>query len=136
MGRFLLNDSGPRRSTGMGRSYKFPRIPQDNRPVYHARLPRIDELPKFKMTLTRTNPKTGFEYEMKVVGYGKYLPYVPGYTSGRPENCYEDEGGYVEDLYLYWHRPGKGWVLLDATSDDNAAVYEAMESHRSDLTYN
>jgi len=35
------------------------------------------------------NPKT---YEVE----GYYEPYVPGYTSGLPENCYPDEGGFFE----------------------------------------
>lgn len=31
---------------------------------------------------------------------GDYLPFVPGVTSGPPELCYPDEGGYVDDYSI------------------------------------
>ena len=31
----------------------------------------------------------------------QFSPYVPAFTSGRPEDCYPAEGGELEDLVVY-----------------------------------
>ena len=43
-------------------------------------------------------------------------PFVPGKTWGDPDDCYPDEGGYVEDIELFHRLPSgkKGAKLSDA----------------------
>jgi hypothetical protein len=53
---------------------------------------------------------------------GDYLPHVRGVYSGPPENCYPDEGGYVEDYAIKIEGQEVTDLLDEAIKSDIVAI--------------
>lgn len=86
-------------------------------PRYHKSAPTFGVVGK--MTLARCNEKTEHEYEMEVEVCGTYEPAQRG---GRTDPSWD---AHMTDGTAFWHRPGKGWVELDLTRDEQ----EQVEQH-------
>jgi hypothetical protein len=101
------------------RDHRFPRI-VDNRPVLKSH-PGSGK----RITLTRENPKTGFEYEVELLVRAKICPFARGRFSGPFEDCYPNEGGYAENLRAFFQRSDGFWV--EYTSLDESEETQILD---------
>ena len=77
----------------------------------------------FETDLARCNKATEYEYDLPVrVKYGV----CPGQRGGWTDPSWD---AYVEEVWAYYYRAGKGWVELDLTSSEEDRLKDEATSH-------
>jgi hypothetical protein len=76
-------------------------------------------------TLTRYNADTDFEYELDDVQV-KYT-IEPAQRGGMTDPSWD---AYVDEVWAYWERPGKGWTQLDLSKDEVEMISEQITARR------
>lgn len=78
--------------------------------------------------------------EVEVVLRGNYEPFVRGKMYGRPEDCYPDEGGYVEEVEVVEGKVETDffeWCTVKGVSAKDAdGILDALQCQLSDAEEN